>query len=122
MDKRGRKLTDYDAHRHNLQTLQSNPKKRDEVKIARAKEHLEEARRTYEMLNIDLHDELPALHDSRIPFFVSNLQTVCSAEVLFHAETSKVWGLAQIHQVFVEEVLFEKTYIILEFIIFLKIY
>jgi amphiphysin len=92
VDKRNRKLTDYDAHRHNLQTLQSNPKKRDEVKIARAKEQLEEARRTYEMLNIDLHDELPALHDSRIPFFVSNLQTVSSAETLFHSETSKVYS------------------------------
>jgi len=92
VDKRNRKLTDYDAHRHNLQTLQSNPKKRDEVKIARAKEQLEEARRTYEMLNVDLHDELPALHDSRIPFFVSNLQTVSSAETLFHSETSKVYS------------------------------
>lgn len=66
-------------------------KKRDEGKVTKAREHLEEAKRTYEMLNSELHDELPALHDSRILFLVTNLQSLFSAEQVFHNETSKVF-------------------------------
>ena len=51
---------------------------------------MEEARRLYEVLNKELHEELPALYDSRIPFLVSNLQTLFSAETTFHSEYSKV--------------------------------
>lgn len=91
IDKRGRKLVDYDGQRHNFQALQTNmAKKRDEQKISKGRELLEEAKRTYEMLNSELHDELPALHDSRILFLVTNLQTLFSAEQVFHAETTKV--------------------------------
>ncbi|XP_026684809.1 myc box-dependent-interacting protein 1 [Diaphorina citri] len=91
IDKRGRKLVDFDNCRHNLQALQSNAslKKKDEAKIIRAKEQLDEAKRTYDQLNTELHDELPALHESRVLFLVNNLQTLCSAEQLFHAETAK---------------------------------
>ncbi len=41
IEKRGRKLVDYDSQRHTFQALQTS-KKREEVKIARAKEQLEE--------------------------------------------------------------------------------
>nr|XP_022906636.1 myc box-dependent-interacting protein 1 isoform X1 [Onthophagus taurus] len=93
IDKRGRKLVDYDSQRHSFQALQLNmAKKRDETKIARGKEQLEEAKRTYEMLNSELHDELPALYDSRILFLVTNLQTLFNAEQNFHNEASKVFG------------------------------
>ncbi|KAI5698681.1 hypothetical protein M8J76_010370 [Diaphorina citri] len=94
IDKRGRKLVDFDNCRHNLQALQSNAslKKKDEAKIIRAKEQLDEAKRTYDQLNTELHDELPALHESRVLFLVNNLQTLCSAEQLFHAETAKVYA------------------------------
>lgn len=91
IDKRGRKLVDFDSQRHNFQALQTNmAKKRDETKIGKAREHLEEAKRTYEILNSELHDELPALYDSRILFLVTNLQSLFSAEQVFHNETSKV--------------------------------
>lgn len=84
-------MVDYDGQRHNFQALQTNmAKKRDEQKISKGRELLEEAKRTYEMLNSELHDELPALHDSRILFLVTNLQTLFSAEQVFHTETSKV--------------------------------
>ncbi|XP_041970313.1 amphiphysin isoform X3 [Aricia agestis] len=93
IEKRGRKLVDYDSQRHNFQNLQANAaKRRDDVKITKGREQLEEARRTYESLNSELHDELPALHDSRVPFYVTNLQTLFAAEQLFHAETSKVYA------------------------------
>ena len=90
IDKRGRKLVDYDSQRHNFQSLQCNPKKRDELKVTRGKELLDEAKRTYEQLNSELHDELPALYDSRVLFLVTNLQTLFAAEQVFHAESAKV--------------------------------
>ncbi|XP_076675377.1 amphiphysin isoform X5 [Andrena cerasifolii] len=92
IDKRGRKLVDYDSQRHNFQSLQCNPRKRDELKVTRGKELLEEAKRTYEQLNSELHDELPALYDSRVLFLVTNLQTLFAAEQVFHTESAKVYS------------------------------
>jgi len=91
IDKRGRKLIDFDAERHAVQQMQNNPN-RNEAKFVRAKESMECAKRTYEILNSELHDELPALHDSRILFLVTNMQTLFAAEEVFHSETAKVYG------------------------------
>jgi len=91
IDKRGRKLIDFDAERHAVQQMQNNPN-RNEAKFVRAKEGMEGAKRTYELLNSELHDELPALHDSRILFLVTNMQTLFAGEEVFHSETSKVYG------------------------------
>jgi len=91
IEKRGRKLIDFDAERHTVQQLQNNPN-RNEAKYIRAKEQMENAKRTYEMLNSELHDELPALYDSRILFLVTNMQTLFAAEEVFHSETSKVYS------------------------------
>ncbi|XP_058791098.1 myc box-dependent-interacting protein 1 isoform X5 [Phymastichus coffea] len=92
IDKRGRKLVDYDSQRHNFQALQCNPKKRDELKVSKGKELLDEAKRTYEQMNSELHDELPALFDSRVLFLVTNLQTLFAAEQVFHTESAKVYS------------------------------
>lgn len=93
IDKRGRKLVDYDSQRHSFQSLQANAAKRkDDVKVTRGREQLDEAKSTYEMLNSELHDELPALYDSRILFLVTNLQTLFACEQQFHSETSKVYA------------------------------
>lgn len=81
---------DYDSQRHSFQALQTNMKKRDDAKIAKGREQLDDAKRTYEILNSELHDELPALFDSRILFLVTNLQTLFNAEHTFHDESSKV--------------------------------
>jgi len=91
IEKRGRKLIDFDKERHNVQTLQANPN-RNEAKYARAKEFMENAKRTYEILNSELHDELPALFDSRVLFLVTNMQTFFAAEEVFHSETAKVYS------------------------------
>merc|ERR1711994_1130954 len=91
IDKRGRKLIDFDAERHAVQQMQNNPN-RNEAKFVRAKESMENAKRTYEILNSELHDELPALHDSRILFLVTNRQTLFAAEEVFHSETAKVYS------------------------------
>ena len=50
IDKRGRKLVDYDSQRHQLEGLQRSAR-RDEYKIARVKDQLEQAKSTYESLN-----------------------------------------------------------------------
>lgn len=93
IDKRGRKLVDYDSQRHSFQGLQANAAKRkDDVKVTKGREQLEEAKRTYEVLNSELHDELPALFDSRILFLVTNLQTLFASEQQFHSETAKVYA------------------------------
>ncbi|KAF8790409.1 Myc box-dependent-interacting protein 1 like protein [Argiope bruennichi] len=57
--KRGRKLVDYDKCRHNLQALQQPSRKREEMKIGKAKERLDEAqvRATYKYTGEDV-DEL----------------------------------------------------------------
>ena len=54
---------------------------------------MDNAKRTYEVLNSELHDELPALYDSRVLFLVTNMQTLFAAEEVFHSETSKVTDL-----------------------------
>ncbi|BFG04169.1 bridging integrator 2 [Drosophila madeirensis] len=93
VEKRNRKLIDYDGQRHSFQNLQANANKRkDDVKLTKGREQLEEARRTYEILNTELHDELPALYDSRILFLVTNLQTLFATEQVFHNETSKIYS------------------------------
>lgn len=89
--KRGRKLVDYDKCRHNLQSLQQPNRKREEMKIGKARERLDEARKLYEVINNELHDELPALYDSRISFLVTNLQTMFTSESQFHGENSKIY-------------------------------
>ena len=50
--------------------------------------------------NSELHDELPALHDSRILFLVTNMQTLFAAEEVFHSETAKVTATSQTVQIF----------------------
>ncbi|XP_055316195.1 myc box-dependent-interacting protein 1 isoform X2 [Sitodiplosis mosellana] len=93
IEKRNRKLIDYDGQRHSFQSLQASAAKRkDDVKVTKGREQLEEARRTYEILNTELHDELPALYDSRILFLVTNLQTLFASEQVFHNETQKVYA------------------------------
>lgn len=84
-------MLDYDGSRHNLETVESTSKKREDIKVAKAREQMEESRRLYEVLNKELHEELPALYDSRIPFFVNTFQTLFSSEAQFHQEYSKVY-------------------------------
>ena len=82
-------MIDFDKERHAVQQMQNNPN-RNEAKFIKVKEQMENAKRTYEVLNSELHDELPALHDSRILFLVTNMQTLFAAEEVFHSETAKV--------------------------------
>ncbi|XP_071489963.1 myc box-dependent-interacting protein 1-like [Diadema antillarum] len=85
MEKRGRKLIDYDSARHNLEAS----KKKDDQKYTKAQEAYNEARKMYEELNSDLHEELPTLYDSRIPFYANTFQLLSAAESTFYEEVGK---------------------------------
>ncbi|GFQ92722.1 amphiphysin [Trichonephila clavata] len=90
ISKRNRKLLDYDNSRHNLQNLETM-KKREDTKIAKAKEQLEDARNHFEVINSELHEELPALYDSRVSFFATHLQNLFLAEANFHKEDASLF-------------------------------
>uniref|UniRef100_A0A2S2QLZ2 Bridging integrator 2 n=1 Tax=Sipha flava TaxID=143950 RepID=A0A2S2QLZ2_9HEMI len=98
IDKRNRKLVDYDSQRHSNQLASNNNggggagKKKDEAKMMKAKEQFDEVKRKFDLINTELHDELPALYNSRVLFLITNLQPYFAAEQLFHSESSKVFS------------------------------
>ncbi|XP_060838125.1 amphiphysin isoform X3 [Rhopalosiphum padi] len=97
IDKRNRKLVDYDSQRHSNQLANNNGvgaagKKKDEAKMMKAKEQFDEVKRKFDLINTELHDELPALYNSRVLFLITNLQPYFAAEQLFHSESSKVFS------------------------------
>nr|XP_046252466.1 bridging integrator 2a [Scatophagus argus] len=85
--KRGRKLVDYDSSLHHLEALQA-AKKRDDVKIQKAEEEMNAAKRVYQGINNELKEELPALYDSRIGCYVSVFSAVSNLRVIFYKEMS----------------------------------
>ncbi|KAJ8306814.1 hypothetical protein KUTeg_014898 [Tegillarca granosa] len=89
ISKRGRKLVDFDNTRHNLDVLQ-NAKKKDEVKIHKAEEELEESKKIYEHLNNELHSDLPDFYNSRVNFYASTFRNLFSTENIFHGELGKL--------------------------------
>jgi len=107
IDKRNRKLVDYDATRHAIEQLKTS-KKRDDQKLrfekVKAEEKNADAKRLYEHLNAELHDLLPALFDSRIVSYGSMLQSLFSAEASYHGDLSKHnQGLSEVIDKLVEE-------------------
>uniref|UniRef100_A0A3Q2ZVV7 Bridging integrator 2a n=1 Tax=Kryptolebias marmoratus TaxID=37003 RepID=A0A3Q2ZVV7_KRYMA len=87
--KRGRKLVDYDSSLRHLEALQL-AKKRDDVKINKAKEELKAAKTVYDGINNELKDELPVLYDSRIGCYVSVFSSVSNLRDIFYKEMNTV--------------------------------
>lgn len=81
---------DYDGSRHALESVQNNHKKKDDIKLAKLRDDMEGARRLYDVLNKELHEELPALYDSRIPFLISILQTLFATQSAFFGQNARV--------------------------------
>lgn len=90
--KRGRKLVDYDSQRHTFEALQQHQlgKQHDDSKLNKSRDQLEEARRVYETLNNELHDELPALYDNRLPFIITVFQRLFSSQSSYHSDSNAV--------------------------------
>lgn len=91
--KRGRKLVDYDSQRHSFEALQQQQqgKQQDETKLSKARDQLEEARKVYESLNNELHEELPSLFDNRLPFLITVFQRLFSSKITYHNDNASVY-------------------------------
>jgi len=89
INKRGRKLVDYDRYRHNRETLKAKGKTADPKKLTQAEEEYNEAKSVYTKLHAELYEELPALFDSRIGYYVSSFQSIFTAEGVFHREAAR---------------------------------
>lgn len=87
--KRSRKLIDFDSARHHVETLQQQGLKSDR-KMMKAEDELKKAQKVFEDLNLGLQDELPALWDSRVQFYIDTFKSVTSLEAKFHREISLV--------------------------------
>lgn len=90
--KRGRKLVDYDSQRHTFEALQQHQlgKQHDDSKLNKSRDQLEEARRVYESLNNELHDELPLLYENRLPFIITVFQRLFSSKFAYHSENAGI--------------------------------
>ncbi|KAL7859439.1 hypothetical protein SRHO_G00145860 [Serrasalmus rhombeus] len=86
--KRGRKLVDYDSSRHHLESLE-NTKKRDDIKIGKAKEEMKTAQKIFEEMNRELKEELPVLYDSRIGCYVTVFQAISNLRDVFYREMAQ---------------------------------
>ncbi|XP_041860173.1 bridging integrator 2a [Melanotaenia boesemani] len=89
--KRGRKLVDYDCSLHHLEALQT-AKKRDDIKINKAKEEMKAAKAVYEGMNNELKEELPALYDSRIGCYIAVFSALANLRDIFYKEMSSLNG------------------------------
>lgn len=89
IEKRGRKLMDYDGKRHTVESLE-NAKKRDETKINKAHDEMYAARSIYETIHNELCEELPALYQSRIPTLCNYFGSLIRSEAAFQMDCAKV--------------------------------
>uniref|UniRef100_A0AC35TNT0 BAR domain-containing protein n=1 Tax=Rhabditophanes sp. KR3021 TaxID=114890 RepID=A0AC35TNT0_9BILA len=90
IDKRGRKLVDFDGARREYENLKASGKKTDEdPKMVKAKDELEKAEEKYHDINNELNELLPVMYDSRITFFVDTLQTLFNTQATKDLEASK---------------------------------
>lgn len=91
VDKRGRKLVDYDHAKHNYSSTKASSKKGEtDPKVARAYTELQQAESLYKEINNELLEVLPATYDSRITFYVDTLQTLFNSQSIHQAECSKL--------------------------------
>lgn len=92
ISKRGRKLVDYDSQRHTFEALQQHQqgKQNDDSKLNKSRDQLEEARRVYESLNNELHDELPALYENRLPLIITVFQRLFSSKISYHEDSAVI--------------------------------
>lgn len=87
ISKRGRKLVDFDSKRHSFETLQQSQQgKPSDTKLMKNRDQLDEARRVYETLNNELHEELPALYDNRLPFLITIFQRFFASHIAYHSD------------------------------------
>lgn len=89
IEKRGRKLVDYDSAKNSFNSVKASSKKDNDPKLAKATMELQAAEQMYTEMNNELLEILPAVFDSRITFFVDTLQTLFNANSVYQTDASK---------------------------------
>ncbi|CEF65715.1 Amphiphysin [Strongyloides ratti] len=90
IEKRGRKLVDFDAATREYENIKHGGKKSDDdPKVLKAKEEMMAAEEKYNKINNELNGLLPVLFDSRITFFVDTFQTLFDTQATKDGEASK---------------------------------
>ncbi|WRT67371.1 uncharacterized protein IL334_004342 [Kwoniella shivajii] len=85
IQKRGNKMTDYDAARAKVKRLVDKPAD-DTTKLPRAQAEHDEAKEVFDILNEQLITELPVLVDLRIPYLDPSFEAMIRCQLRFAEE------------------------------------
>ncbi|KAE8214091.1 hypothetical protein CF319_g104 [Tilletia indica] len=94
IEKRSRKLIDYDAARTKHRKLIEKPSD-DPSKLPRAEREMEDAKILFEQLNNQLLEELPQLIDLRIPYLDPSFEAMVRMQARFAGEGYEKMGGVQ---------------------------
>ncbi|XP_014666105.1 PREDICTED: bridging integrator 2-like [Priapulus caudatus] len=89
IDKRGRKLVDFDSARHHFNSLQHS-KRQDDYKILKSHSELLEAKDLFDDINSTMYEQLPELYDSRIQTYVQLFQAIFNADTALHGQSAQL--------------------------------
>lgn len=90
IQKRQRKLLDYDGSRHQLED-QRSAKKRDDGRLLRAEESLQKSKFAYDELNSELLRTLPRIRDNRVVFYSKAANELCDTELRLHRAAAETF-------------------------------
>lgn len=94
IDKRSKKLLDYDAARSRHKKLQDKPSD-DPSKMPRAEKEYDDTRLIFEAINEQMMTELPYLVDMRIPYLDPSFEMMIRTQVRFAEEGYEQLGGVQ---------------------------
>ncbi|PWN94786.1 putative RVS161-protein [Tilletiopsis washingtonensis] len=94
IEKRNKKLLDYDAARTRHRKLADKPSD-DPMKLPRAEKELEDARLLFETINEQLLTELPQLLELRIPYLDPSFEAMVRMQARFAEEGYEKMGAVQ---------------------------
>lgn len=89
VEKRERKIVDYDYAKKQLEETRQKQKVTD-IKIQQAEDAYLQAKQAFDEVTDVLYEELPTLFDSRIAFYSKFFSNVTSVETKFHEEMGKL--------------------------------
>lgn len=82
IEKRNKKLLDYDSARSRLRKLEGKPDN-DPTRLPRAEKEFEDAKEVFEILNEQLLGELPQFIDLRVPYFDPSFEAMVRLQCKF---------------------------------------
>jgi len=85
INKRNKKLLDYDAARSKMRKLIDKPSE-DPTKLPKAQQEHDDAKEAFDMLNDQLIGELPQLLDLRVPYFDPSFEAMIRMQCKFAEE------------------------------------